>query len=266
MKFRLLPLLNFPLTRDQGTKELIISQTLVVLFLISFLRGLFSSPGAVPDTLAWQVGAHTGGGESVVTREIKVTGERRHCKWCTKYKPDRCHHCRICKTCVLKMDHHCPWIMNCVGHRNYKFFFLVVNYAVVCSGYIGWHMWKSVSISETADIPHIHRFYIVLGLVLCIILGSMMTMFGSFHYWLMYHGITTIEYCEKISVESSGLKQRRGSLYDRGLFKNIQSALGPNPLLWIFPISTPDGDGLTFEVAAPEDDSFKVNNYFVNMS
>lgn len=24
----------------------------------------------------------------------------RHCKWCGKFKPDRCHHCRVCRTLV----------------------------------------------------------------------------------------------------------------------------------------------------------------------
>uniref|UniRef100_A0A4W5MU56 Palmitoyltransferase n=1 Tax=Hucho hucho TaxID=62062 RepID=A0A4W5MU56_9TELE len=45
------------------------------------------------------------------------------CKKCIIPKPARTHHCAICNTCILKMDHHCPWLNNCVGHFNQRYFF-----------------------------------------------------------------------------------------------------------------------------------------------
>ena len=44
------------------------------------------------------------------------------CPKCDGVKPARCHHCSQCKRCCLKMDHHCPWMGNCIGFYNYKFF------------------------------------------------------------------------------------------------------------------------------------------------
>ena len=46
------------------------------------------------------------------------------CKVCKDIKPLRTHHCSICGLCIIKMDHHCPWINNCIGQNNHRYFLL----------------------------------------------------------------------------------------------------------------------------------------------
>ncbi|KAG7219196.1 hypothetical protein INR49_006289 [Caranx melampygus] len=40
----------------------------------------------------------------------------------TVKQPMRAKHCQTCKHCVRRFDHHCPWIENCVGERNHRWF------------------------------------------------------------------------------------------------------------------------------------------------
>ena len=35
-------------------------------------------------------------------------------------------HCKICNRCVEMFDHHCPFINNCLGSRNHKYFLIFV--------------------------------------------------------------------------------------------------------------------------------------------
>jgi hypothetical protein len=57
------------------------------------------------------------------------------CTRCEIYRPPRAHHCRICRRCIRRMDHHCPWINNCVGERNQKYFLQFLIYVGVLSVY-----------------------------------------------------------------------------------------------------------------------------------
>ncbi|XP_038216863.1 palmitoyltransferase ZDHHC16B isoform X2 [Zerene cesonia] len=52
------------------------------------------------------------------------------CKKCISPKPPRTHHCSVCDKCILAMDHHCPWLNNCVGFFNARYFYLYMAYMV----------------------------------------------------------------------------------------------------------------------------------------
>jgi len=86
-----------------------------------------------------------------------------YCNICKVNVQQKTKHCRACNKCIEVFDHHCDWLNNCVGKKNYKYFFAAVTSAALLCVFVIITSIIFLSALYTSSIPMKHPFIDILN-------------------------------------------------------------------------------------------------------
>lgn len=171
----------------------------------------------------------------------------RSCYKCGAIKYPRTHHCSICNKCILNMDHHCPWIGQCVGLYNRRYFILflvwsflscllisiysIPMFIILLSSLSGISYYSDASLYDNITFQGL-LFTSVLSISFSLGTGTLL----FFHIYLLITNQSTIEYHQNLFSKNTEQNGSRINQFDKGLYDNVKEIMGTNrfPLI-LFP-------------------------------
>lgn len=172
-----------------------------------------------------------------------LTGDKEGwhlCSTCEAIVPPRSWHCNDCGVCILKREHHCLFTACCIGHYNYRYFFIFLidlaiatAYSTYFNSYFLWDSFGSFSIYTIIKLAFplavflfdssINQFYLMLYVINIAGIFFSGALLG-YHILLMKNGQVTYENAHNIEKYNLGWRQ------------NIEEVLGKRwYLVWVFP-------------------------------
>jgi ribosomal protein L40E len=208
-----------------GTANVVAFNFVIFLMVVSHLRAVLSDPGTVPlpKTSIDFSDLHAG-------QKMSKDNGWTVCMKCETYRPPRAHHCRICRRCIRRMDHHCPWINNCVGEINQKFFIQFLFYVGIASLYsislvIG--SWILDHYSPSQSTRHTRLVHSIILVVESVLFGLFVLAIGCDQLQAIFNDETSVEQAKKQG-------SHRHNLTKRALLAEV---FGKGPVwLWMCPL------------------------------
>lgn len=209
--------------------NVILFQVLTFLAIVSHLKTMFTDPGSVPKGNATN--------ETIQKMGLREGQIIFKCQKCCCIKPERAHHCSVCQRCIRKMDHHCPWVNNCIGENNQKYFVLFTLYIATISLhavtisiyrliYCVSNEWNNCSVYSPPKI-----LICILILMICAFI------FGTFTIVMLVKQLVAICH-DKTGIER--LKKEQARWEKKTRWKNLQVVFGPVSVTWLSPFHGPN--------------------------
>jgi hypothetical protein len=118
------------------------------------------------------------------------------CTQCYVVRPFRAHHCSVCQGCILGMHHHCPWINNCVGQFNKKYFILFVVYGFIGNGLsfgicLYYTIYNNISVVVSSKW---NIMFVIAQVVMCLVFGVFLGCMIKDQVYFIYNSTLSIDY------------------------------------------------------------------------
>jgi len=149
------------------------------------------------------------------------------------------------------MDHYCPWMFNCIGFANYRYFVLFLFYVTVACTYgvvLTLSDFSAIAGPRSPNIIHGIRITnntrtaVMFTFILALSVGIAVAILFSWHVYLILTAQTTIEFYgnHTLRLRARVHGERFKNPYDRGYARNWQRIFGSShPLAAALPSMRP---------------------------
>ncbi|XP_062310614.1 palmitoyltransferase ZDHHC12-A isoform X1 [Osmerus eperlanus] len=150
-----------------------------------------------------------------------TTPRLRRCGYCLFQQPMRAKHCHTCKHCVRRFDHHCPWIDNCVGERNHRWFIIYLTVQLVVLLWALQIAWSGISFTDTWKVWFRVNGFLLASLGLIGVFSLVVVVLMCCHLYLVSVSATTWEFMSRHRISYLKSCSDEENPFDRGLFCNL---------------------------------------------
>jgi hypothetical protein len=176
-------------------------------------------------------GVHTPDGEDVSTKgdtieEIKAWLGNESDTLVPPPKPERTHHCSVCDTCILKFDHHCPWLNQCVGIGNERYFVLFMVWLTIGCMVVmisGWRVVAQTLSFKPWPYNYVPRIFPLLTYAICALMGIGVGVMSVWQVLIVGWGETSVESSDNTHYREVCRRKGVGftNVYDIGFTQNL---------------------------------------------